>query len=242
MRTLLTLISLAAALPALMQPAFAQPAPPPPHERATITVNGDGRSESPPDYVAISADVVTTASSLEAASRNHRARATRAAEALKNLAGKGLEIKSSTFRLDRFTPPAIAGKPAPATEFRAVTSFSLRTRRIGNIDDIVTAIAETGLFEVHGLNFALDDDNKAIDAARRNAVADAKARATAYAEAAGAELGEVLEITDSDRRVPYMRAAPMLAAAPAPKMQVNPPEALTTNASVTITWRLKQRP
>ena len=59
MRALLTLISLAAlpalALPALAQPALAQPAPPP-HERSTITVHGDGRSEAPPDYAAITAD------------------------------------------------------------------------------------------------------------------------------------------------------------------------------------------
>lgn len=236
MRTLLTLISLAAALPAL-----AQPAPPPPHDRAAITVNGDGRSEAPPDYAAITADVTTVAPSLDVASKTHRARATRAADVLKGLAAKGLEIKSSTFHISNTTPHPIVGKPAPAPEFRAVTSFSLKTRNIKDIDDIVTAIAATGLFEVRGVNFALDVRSKAIDDARRDAVADAKNRASVYAEAAGATLGDVMEISDSERGVPFMRAAPMAAAAEQ-KMQVMPPDALTATASVTITWRLKQKP
>jgi uncharacterized protein YggE len=241
MRTLLTLISLTT-LSALALPALAQPAPPPPpHDRATITVHGDGRSEAPPDYAAITADVTTAAPSLDVASRTHRARATRAADVLKGLAAKGLEIKSSTFHINNTTPHPVAGKPAPAPEFRAVTSFSLQTRNIKDIDDIVTAIAATGLFEVRGVNFALDVRSKAVDAARRDAVADAKNRASVYAEAAGAELGEVLEISDSERGVPFMRAAAPMAASPQ-KMQVMPPDALTATASVTITWRLRPKP
>ena len=237
MRTLLTLISLAAALPAL-----AQPAPPsPPHDRATITVNGDGRSEAPPDYAAITADVTTVAASLDVASKTHRARASRAADALKGLAAKGLEIKSSTFRISNTTPHPAAGKPAPTPEFRAATSFSLKTRNIKDIDDIVTAIAATGLFEVRGVNFALDVRSKAVDDARRDAVNDAKNRASVYAEAAGATLGDVVEISDSERGVPFMRAAAPMAAAAEQKMQVMPPEALTASASVTITWRLKPK-
>ena len=238
MRTLLLLIALASAFPALAQPA----PPPPPNDRATITVNGDGRSEAPPDYAAITADVTTAAPTLDVASKMHRARATRAADTLKSLAAKGLEIKSSTFRINNATPPALAGKPAPAPEFRAVTSFSLRTRNIADIDEIVTAIAATGLFEVRGVSFALDERSKAVDAARRDAVADARNRASVYAEAAGAALGDVVEISDSERGVPFMRAAAPMAAAAEQKMQVTPPEALTASASVTITWRLRPKP
>ncbi len=233
MRLLIVLLLAALSFPALAQNTAPDRVP-------TITVNGDGRSEAPPDYAAITADVTTAAPTLDVASKMHRARATRAADALKALAAKGLEIKSSTFRINNVTPHPVAGKPAPAPEFRAVTSFSLKTRNIADIDDVVTAIAATGLFEVRGVNFALDVRSKAVDAARRDAVNDAKNRAAVYAEAAGAELGDVLEISDSERGVPFMRAAPMAAAAEQ-KMQVMPPEALTASASVTITWRLKPK-
>jgi uncharacterized protein YggE len=213
--------------------ALAQPAsPPPPFDRATIAVQGDGKSEAKPDYVAISADVVTGASSLNAAQKAHGERASKAAAALKGI--DGLVIESSTFRLDRVVPPAAAGeKPAP--EYRAVTTYFLKTRRIEEIGDIVTKVAATGLLEIHNLRFAFDDNSKALDEARKNAVRDARHRAELYAEAAGVKLGEVLEISDTERRYPL----PMKQAGFARDMGVTPPETLDVQASVTMTWRIR---
>ena len=213
--------------------AFAQPAPSPPHERATITVQGEGKRAAEPDYAAISADVVTTAASLDAAQKTHRERAGKAAAALKAI--DGLKIESSTFRLDRVSQPAPAGQK-PATEFRAVTSFSLKTKNVAATDEIVTKIAGTGLFEIHNLRFALDDDAKALDEARRNAVLDARHRAEIYAEAAGVKLGDIVEISDSERRF----LMPMKQAGYARDMAVTPPETLDVNASVTMTWRIRK--
>jgi uncharacterized protein YggE len=218
-------------------PALAQPAPPP--ERATITVQGEGKSEAPPDYVAISADLVTTAPSLEAATRNHKERAARAAAAIKSLEAGGLSIESSTFRLDRVTPPTPAGQRPPAPEFRAVTTFSLKSKNIAAIDGTVTKLAETGLFEIHGLRFALDENSKVIDEARRNAVRDARHRAEVYAEAAGAEIGEIVEITDTVQHFPIPMRQMSFAKN---NVQITPPEKLDVQASVTMTWRLKQKP
>src|SRR5579885_3079489 len=227
MRHFLAVLSLGLTLAGAYS-ALAQPAPPP-HERATITVQGDGKSETRPDYVA------TSASSLNAAQKAHGERASKAAAALKGI--DGLAVESSTFRLDRITPPAAAGeKPAP--EFRAVTTYFLKTRRIEAIGDIVAKIASTGLIEIHNLRFALDDNSKALDEARKEAVRDARRRAELYAEAAGVKLGEVLEISDTERRFPL----PMKQAGFARDMGVTPPETLDVNASVTMTWRIEPKP
>jgi uncharacterized protein YggE len=219
---------------ALSFSAAAQPGPPPPpHERATITVQGEGRSEAAPDYAAINADLVTTASSLESATKTHRERAAKATAALKAI--DGLNIESATFRLDRVPQPVIAGQKPPAPEFRAVTSFQLKTKKLSAIDDIVDKVAASGLFEIHNLRFALDDNTKALDTARRNAVLDARHRAEIYAEAAGVKIGEVLEISDSERGSPI----PMKQAAFARGMAVTPPETLDVNAAVTMAWRIR---
>jgi uncharacterized protein YggE len=217
--------------------ALAQPAPPPPpHERATITVQGEGRAEAKPDYAAISADLVTTASSLSAAQKAHRERAAKASAALQALEASGLKIESSTFRLDRVNQPVSAGQK-PVIEFRAVTSFSLRTKNIAAIDEIAGRIAETGLFEIHNLRFALDDNTKAFDEARKNAVLDARRRAEIYAEAAGVKIGDVIEISDTERRFPR----PMKQAGYAREMAITPPDTLDANASVTMTWGIEKK-
>jgi uncharacterized protein YggE len=231
MRHFLAVLSLGLTLAGTYS-ALAQPAPPPPHERATITVQGEGKSAAKPDYAAISADVVTTAPSLDAAQKAHRERAGKAAAALKAI--DGLKIESSTFQLDRVSQPTPAGQK-PVTEFRAVTSFALKTKNIAAIDEIVSKIAGTGLFEIHNLRFALDDDAKALDEARRNAVLDARHRAEIYAEAAGVKIGEVMEISDSERRFPM----PMKQAGYARDKAVTPPDTLDVNASVTMTWRIR---
>jgi len=117
-----------------------------------------------------------------------------------------------------------------------VTSFSLKTKNVAATDEIVTKIAGTGLFEIHNLRFALDDDAKALDEARRNAVLDARHRAEIYAEAAGVKLGDIVEISDSERRF----LMPMKQAGYARDMAVTPPETLDVNASVTMTWRIRK--
>lgn len=217
-------------------PALAQPAPPPPPDRATITVQGEGKSMAAPDYAAINAEIVTIGVNLESATKVHRERATKGVAMLKAI--DGLAVESSTFRLERVNHPPVAGQRQPTAEFRAVTSFQLKTKRIDAIDDIVTKIAATGLFEIHSLNFALDDNSRALDEARKNAVLDARHRAEIYANAAGVKLGEVLEISDGERASPLrVRQASFT-----PGMAVTPPATLDVEAAVTMTWRITQKP
>jgi len=223
----LTALFLLPALAAFAQPAF--------DRGPTIIVRGDGRAEVPPDIARLSAEVVTRGKTLDAATVAHKERAAKAATALRALVKDGLEIVQSTFRLDQVRQPVPQGQ-RQETEYQAVTSFELKTKKLDAIDSVVTAIADTGLFEMRSVRFGLDEKSNALDIARRDAVADAKARAKVFAEAAGVQLGEIIEITDSEPRLLREIAAPMAARG----MQVAPPENIAVTANVTMTWRLRQ--
>jgi uncharacterized protein YggE len=216
--------------------AAAQPADRTGRMEPAITVQGQGRVEAKPDHAVLTAEVSTRGKSLEAATDAHRGRAQRAADALRAMRGSGIEIERSTFRLDEVRLPPPPG-PAPRRdepEFRAVTSFELKTTQLGKLDEAITAIAATGLFELRGLRFAINERNPGIDAARRAAVEDARKRAETYAQAAGVKLGEILRIEDTEPRGPReFAAAPMMRS-----VAITPPEALTVTANVTMTWRL----
>ncbi|MES1155198.1 MAG: SIMPL domain-containing protein, partial [Pseudorhodoplanes sp.] len=173
-----------------------------------------------------------------AATQLHRERADKGAAMLKSLALEGLSIEGSTFRLDQASRPTPPGQK-PVSEYRAVTSFSLKVKPLDKIDDVITKIAASGLFELNNLRFALDDNTKALDAARQNAVEDARRRANIYAQAAGVEVGEAIEISDTDRRYP-IPARPM-ALPRETNVQVVPPESLDVHAAVTVTWRIKEK-
>lgn len=200
-----------------------------------ITVRGDGRAEVPPDLARLTADVVTRGKTLEAASGAHKERAAKAAAALRALAQDGLEIVQSTFRLDQMRQPAPQSGMRPDVEYQAVTTFELKSKKLDKIDDAVTAIAASGLFELRNLRFTLDESSKAFETARREAVADARNRAKTYAEAAGVQLGDIVEIADTEPRLLREAAMPMAARS----MQVAPPETVTVTAGITMTWRLR---
>jgi uncharacterized protein YggE len=228
-------IAAALACPLLISPALAQSAP----ERIpTLTVRGDGEAQVPPDHARLTVEVTSTARSLEQATAQHRERADRALTALRGMAANGIEIERSNFRLDQVRQPRVPETPPRPgdIEYRAVTTFELKSKKLDTIDAAVTAIAATGLFEVRGVHFGLDEKNAGMNDARRKAVEEARERAKVYATAAGVQLGDILEITDTDQRMlRAVAAAPMAAR----NMPVIAPETLTLNAGVTITWRIK---
>ena len=235
MRAVIIATALAMALGNL---AAAQPFVP---TESTLTVRGQGRAQVAPDHASLTVDVVTKAQSPQAATGAHRDRAERAANALRDMKPDGLEIEQSTFRLDEIRPP-----PGPASapgrgnpEYRAVTTFEVKMTRLDAVDKAVTALASTGLFEVRNMRFGIDEKNAGMAAARKNAVDDARERATTYAQAAGVRLGEILRVDETEPRGPreFAVSAPL-----ARNVQVIPPEMLTLSASVAITWRIAPRP
>ncbi len=207
---------------------------------STISVQGEGRVDTMPDHARLTAEVVTRGKTLEAATAAHRERATKADGMLRGLENDGLKIERALFRLDQSRLPAPPGQKQPEPEYEAVTSFTLKTDRVASIDQLVTAIADSGLFEIQNLNFGIDEKNPAIAAARRDAVTDARERARTYAEAAGQQLGEVLEMSDNSARPMREMAAPM--ALRASSMKVSPPDTLAVTATINITWRIVPTP
>lgn len=200
-----------------------------------LSVRGVGTIEVPPDHAKLSVDVVTNADSLAAAAKAHENRATNAASILRDLVKDGLEIERASYRLGQRNRQVQvpAGQQPPRPEFQAVTSFVVRSARIGNLGDAISTLAAKGLFEVRSVSFAVDDQRGVLNMARKKAVDDAREQARTYADAAGVSLEGILEITDGEAHaggegqadLPSMRRA-----------QIIPPATVSVYASVTIKW------
>ena len=219
--------------------AIAQPAA---DREPTITVQGAGRVQVPPDHANLTVEVVTKGKSLDAATAAHRDRTQRAVGAIQDSKNDGVVLVRSTFRLGEMRSPPPPG-PSPQrreeSEYQAATTFELKMTKLDKVDGAITALAASGFFEVRNLTFGIDEKNPGVNAARKAAVEDARERATVYAQAAGVQLGNILSIEDIEGRTPQLLAA---GAPMARTVQVTPPENLTLSASVTMTWRITGKP
>ena len=100
------------------------------------------------------------------------------------------------------------GEPPQLTGYRANNSVSVRVRDVDNLGRVIDAAVGAGGNTVNGVSFSYQDQDAQLDAARRDAMEEARRLAALYASAAGMELGRIVSISEGT-------AAPM----PRPMME-----------------------
>jgi uncharacterized protein len=218
--------------------AHAQTAPP--VRESFLAVAGEGRVNVAPDFAEFFAEVTTRGENLEAITRQHTERAGKAAAALRAMGKHAVSVENSSFRLEQSRPPARpAGQKQTPAEYRAITSFAIKVDRLDALNDAVSAIAGTGLFEVRTIRYGIKDEERAVDDARRAAVKNAKRQAEVYADAAGVDLGDIVEIYDGIAQNLGSEAALRAAT---PNVQLSPPNTIPFRASINMRWRISPKP
>ena len=235
MRTLLSLI-----IPALMgvfllvPAAFAQEQGD--GDRRSITVTATGQVAAAPDMARITNGVATEAATASEALAGNSDAMNKVIEGLKAAGIEAKDIQTSSFRVEpRYTRPR-EGQAPRIEGYRVVNEVEILARDLDKLGEVLDRLVSLGANQMGGLTFEVSNAEKLRDEARRDAVANALRRAKLYAQAAGAEVGEVLTIQEWTAAGP--RPMPM---ARAMKMEAVPIErgTETLEATVTITWLLK---
>jgi uncharacterized protein len=203
-------VSAALALP-VAAPAFADDAMQP-----MITVTGEGVVEATPDIATMTIGVTTQGpTAAEALAANSAAleavlaRLTAAGIAARDLQTSNLSLNPNWTGYDNATP-TIAG-------YVASNTLTVRVRALSSLGAVLDAAVADGANTLNGLTFGLADPAPALNEARKEAVADARAKAELLAAAAGVTLGKVVSISEAggmSAPVPMFRAD--ASAAPVP--------------------------
>lgn len=175
----------------------------------TITVNGRGTVRLAPDLVKLTLAVTATDADYAQAVRKAEADAKKVLAAL---AGIAPDLRSASLRVE----PAYETVQEQGVPRRRQSGFTA-TRRLraelsadpALLADAVKAIYESGASPALSVEYALTDAEGAQRRAAALAVADARARAEALAEAAGVKTGAVRSVTCGSQGV--IPAARMLA-------------------------------
>ncbi len=167
-----------------------------------ITVVGQGAVETTPDMATVSMGVITEAKTgAEAMAQNSKA----LEGVLKQLSAAGIEAKDvQTSNLS--LSPRWDNKLFSSSGQRKIAGFvasntvTVRVRDLDRLGEVLDAVVQEGANTFHGLHFGLQEPQPAQDAARQDAVADARRKAQLYVTAAGVKLGDVLTISEAASR------------------------------------------
>jgi len=196
-------LSLSLLFAAFSASAFAQSSinvvPPTP----VITVTGTARVEAVPDQAIVRIGIVRPGGTAKEAQDD----ANRIGQAILKAIG-GLGVPANTIQTSRLTISPTYAQPRPGsseapriTGYMASNSVTVTLDTLALIGPVVDAGLDNGANQLEGVQFRLKDDATVREKALRSAVAEARWKAGAMAEALSVTLGPVQELSESGSSV-----------------------------------------
>ena len=153
----------------------------------------------------------------------------------------GVEVRQRNMHVgDRWNGRRRAGSSAEQ-------HLTLRVKDLAVLDDLLAGLFSAQPDRLDGPHWSLADETAAIREAQRRAVADARARAEAYADALGGRLGALQHLADEGAERPYPMHGARMAMGGAETMAVAAdtvqqlglvPSPVTARATCVATWSL----
>ncbi|WP_292291309.1 SIMPL domain-containing protein [Marivita sp.] len=168
-----------------------------------ITVSGEGVVYAVPDMAVInmgaSSEADTARAAMDQTSETTAAILDRLTEA--GIAAR--DVQTSDLSLSPIWTDRSASGDRPRIDgYQASNRVTVRVRDLDSLGPVLDAVLTEGANQFDGLQFTLSDPEPLMNEARRKAVADARARAELFAEAAGVQLGALLSLSEAGARAP----------------------------------------
>src|SRR5262249_42305268 len=141
-------------------------------------------------------------------------------DGLKALGVAAKDIQTTAINIEPRYTQAKDGRPAALAGYRLVNPVHLTLREGERLGEILHGAIGLGANQANGSGFDVSNAETRMEEARRRAIANARRRAELYAAAAGAQLGSVLTISETNNASP--RALPMARAAAGGPVPVEP--------------------
>ena len=155
-----------------------------------LTVTATGRADTRPDEARLQLGVQSDAAGAGEASRLNREKMDKVTAALARLGVKADDLQTRNLSLNRIDYGAERGR------FRAYNVVEVKLRDMAKVGEAVTVVTEAGANVLSGPSLRVADPEAANRSAYAAAYRNARARAEAYADAAGLGIGRVLAIHD----------------------------------------------
>ena len=188
--------SIALPLALLALPGALAAQAPTPQSATRLDVSATGTVHRVPDVAAVSAGVVTLARDAGTAMTDNATRMGAVVAALRKAGIAERDIQTASLSLQpqyRYAD----NQPPVLTGYQASNRVSVRLRALKDAGKVLDALVAAGANQIDGPNFTIDQPEAALDEARTQALATARARAERYAKAAGMHVARILLISEN---------------------------------------------
>jgi uncharacterized protein YggE len=170
-----------------------------------IVVSGEGEAAIAPDMAILTLAVMREAETArEALDANNEAMAAVLA-AMKEAGIADRDLQTTGLQINpQYHYPQSGGEQPRITGYQVSNTLTVRVRDIDALGAIIDRSVTLGVNQGGGISFTNDDPSATLTEARKRAVADAVARARTLAEAAGVELGGIIEMSEQTSNQPPM--------------------------------------
>jgi uncharacterized protein len=205
----------------------------------TVTVSASGTVSAEPDEATISSGVSSEAKSArEAMSKNSEAMKKVIAE-LKSQGVEPKDIQTTQFNVEPVYVYPKEGQPPVVTGYRVNNMVSVRVRNLDKLGGVLDQLVSVGANQMNGISFDVSKAETLKDEARKEAMTNALRRAKLLAAAGGADVGDVLQISEDVTHAGPMPMAYGRAKAMAAEAAPIERGSQELEARVTVTWKLK---
>lgn len=168
----------------------------------SITVLGEGRVMITPDTAQVTLGVHIMNSDLAAAQQEAADKMNAVVAAIKSQGISDDKIRTVTYAIN--IERDYSRPDAPMTGYSVVNLVQVEVSPIDKLAGVIEGATAAGANQVNGIYFTVKDTEAAIKQARKQAVDDAKAKATELAGLAGVALGPVVSIEEASAGGPPM--------------------------------------
>jgi hypothetical protein len=174
-----------------------------------ITVLGTGSVYTAPDiaYVYIGVDIQNA--DLAVAMKEAETKMNAVLAALKTAGVAENDIQTMTYNIRRDDafgqPPGAQGQQQPNYHVMNIVRATIRT--VGKVGETINAGVNAGANLVNTIEFSVNNPDTVETTARKNALEDARARATELATGIGGQLGQVVSIEEASNFGPLSGGA-----------------------------------
>ena len=207
----------------------------------TITVQGQGKVSAVPDIATLSVEVQKDGAELDPVLTQVRQLMNKVLASVKAQGIEEKDVKTDLFQVHPKYEQDKRGNPHP-TGYVVANSISVKVRDLKKTGKVLSAVLDAGATRVQGPDFEIDNPQMVERLALAAATKDAEAKAQAITQAAGVQLGDILEIHPEGETGP-VRPRPLMMRAMAMPAAVEAEEPMeageqTLSATVTITFAI----